>query len=101
MVILICGLAGDFALNSSSEKRGEKVTQEERILGIIRENIEGDYSLTLDTDLEQELDIDSLDTIMIVNAMEDEFSIKINEADFRHLKTVKDMVKALKEKYLS
>ena len=73
---------------------------EEQIISIIKDNIEEKYDVTADTDLRNELGLDSFDTMMIINAIEDEFDITIEESDFDNIKTVFDIIKLLLTKYV-
>ena len=73
---------------------------EKQIISIIKDNIEEKYDVTADTDLRNELGLDSFDTMMIINAIEDEFDITIEESDFDNIKTVLDIIKLLQGKYI-
>lgn len=73
---------------------------EKQIISIIKDNIEEKYDITADTDLRNELGLDSFDTMMIINAIEDEFGITIDESDFDNIKTVLDIIKLLQGKYI-
>ena len=73
---------------------------EKQIISIIKDNIEEKYDITADTDLRNELGLDSFDTMMIINAIEDEFDITIDESDFDNIKTVLDIIKLLQGKYI-
>lgn len=73
---------------------------EEQIISIIKDNIEEKYDVTANTDLRNELGLDSFDTMMIINAIEDEFDITIEESDFDNIKTVLDIIKLLLTKYV-
>ena len=72
---------------------------EQKVMDLIRSNIEKKYAVTLESDLLQDLEVDSFGTIMIVNAIEDEFGITVEEADIKGLVTVADIVGLLKTKY--
>jgi acyl carrier protein len=72
---------------------------EQKVMDLIRSNIEKKYAVTLESDLRQDLEVDSFGTIMIVNAIEDEFNITVEEADIKGLITVTDIVQLLKTKY--
>ncbi len=73
---------------------------EEQIISIIKDNIEEKYDITADTDLRNELGLDSFDTMMIINAIEDEFDITIDESDFDNIKIVLDIIQLLQGKYI-
>jgi len=68
---------------------------EKRIIEIIRSNINFQGEINLDTKLND--DIDSFDNLMIVNAIEDEFSITIKEEDLSDIKTIKDIVELVRK----
>ena len=72
---------------------------EQKVVDLIRSNIEKKYAVTPESDLRQDLEVDSFGTIMIVNALEDEFGITVEEADIKGLVTVSDIVQLLKTKY--
>ena len=70
---------------------------EKKIIKIIEENLEEEFDVTLKTNLRDDLNIDSLSTLMIITALEDEFSITIKDTDFAEIKRVEDIIKLLKE----
>ena len=72
----------------------------EKVISIIIEIKENSMDVAPETNLSEELRIDSFDTLMIINAIEDEFSIEFNGSDLEKIKTVSDIVKLLNEKYL-
>ena len=72
----------------------------EKVISIIIEHKEGSQDLTPDTNLKNDLGIDSFDTVMIMNAIEDEFSIELIGSDFENIKTASDIATLLNEKYL-
>jgi acyl carrier protein len=71
----------------------------DKIKKIIAENIDTDISIGNCTDLRKELEIDSFDVLMIMNAIDDEFSVSLEENDFQQIKTPEDIASLLKEKY--
>uniref|UniRef100_A0A7C5VK79 Acyl carrier protein n=1 Tax=Fervidobacterium thailandense TaxID=1008305 RepID=A0A7C5VK79_9BACT len=72
---------------------------EERIKQIIAEQLGVDVSeVTLEKSLTQDLGADSLDLVDLVMAFEDEFGVKISDQDLSKIKTVADVLNALKEK---
>jgi acyl carrier protein len=73
---------------------------EKQIISIIKDNIEEKYDVTANTDLRNELGLDSFDTMMIINAIEDDFDITIEESDFDNIKTVLDIIQLLLTKYV-
>ena len=72
----------------------------EKVISIIVEIKENSMDVTPETNLSEDLRIDSFDTLMIINAIEDEFSIEFNGSDLEKIKIVSDIVKLLNEKYL-
>jgi acyl carrier protein len=54
--------------------------------------------ITLDSDFELDLKLDSLDIVEIVMAIEEEFNITISDDDVQKLKTVKDAVEYIRNK---
>ncbi|MCC8098142.1 MAG: acyl carrier protein [Eubacterium sp.] len=68
----------------------------ERIREIIASNLEIDpKTITLETNINEDLKADSLDLFKIVNDIEDEFNIKIEYAET--VETVEDAVNYVKE----
>jgi acyl carrier protein len=70
----------------------------DKVLTIISENIEKKSPVHLNTDLQKELNVDSFALVMIMNALEDAFSISIQESDFADIHTAEDIVRALLKK---
>ena len=54
--------------------------------------------ITLETKLVEDLGIDSLDTLEMLMALEDEYGIQISNEDAQELKTVQDIVKYIESK---
>jgi acyl carrier protein len=71
----------------------------DKIILIIKENIETNISITGNTDLRKDLDLDSFDVLMIMNEIDDEFSITLEEEDFQKVNTPQEIVSLLNEKY--
>lgn len=72
----------------------------EKVIKIIQENILWEGNINPDSELIKDLGIDSFGRLMIVNSIEDEFSIEVDEEDFIKLKTVSDIITVLEQKYL-
>lgn len=72
----------------------------EKVITILKENSNWKGEIDPDLDIRDDLGIESFDTLMIVNAIEDEFSIEIDEADFKEINRVEDIVNLLHDKYL-
>ena len=58
----------------------------------------GSVEITLESDLRDELGIDSLQAVNLVVEMEERFDISISEEELEGLKTVGDVVQAIKGK---
>ncbi len=71
----------------------------DKIKKIISDNIDTDFTIEDSTDLRKEIDIDSFDVLIIMNAIDDEFSISLEEDDFQQVKTPLEIASLLKEKY--
>ena len=71
----------------------------DKIILIIKENIETNVAFTGNTDLRKDLDLDSFDVLMIMNEIDDEFSITLEEEDFQKVNTPQEIVSLLNEKY--
>lgn len=73
---------------------------EEKIIKIVKENIESDEVVQINSKLREELNVDSMGMIILINEIEDEFNIEIEDTDFVDIITVLDIVKKLEENYL-
>jgi len=69
------------------------------IIDIIRNNISNDAEVRENTDMRKDLNIDSFDVLMIMNEIDDEYSIAIEEDDFKDVNTPQEIVTLLKNKY--
>ncbi len=72
----------------------------QKVISIIKANKENCLDVAPDTDLVEELGIDSFDTLMIINAVEDEFAIEFDGTDLGHIRTASDIAKILESKYI-
>ena len=72
----------------------------EKVIAIIKENLGNKIEVEPDTILIDDIGIDSFDRLMIVNSIEDEFSIEFDDADFEGIKKVSDIATILTNKYL-
>ena len=68
---------------------------EEKIIEIIKGNIDSEYDVNLSTNLRDDIDIDSFDLLMIIAALEDEFCIEIERSNFEKITLVSDIVDML------
>ena len=70
----------------------------EKVREIICEQFDVDEeSVTLDTDIREGLDADSLDMVDLVMSFEDEFKIEVPDSAIETVKTVDDIVKFIEE----
>ncbi|MBE6011106.1 acyl carrier protein [Anaeropeptidivorans aminofermentans] len=68
----------------------------EKIKEIIAEQLGKDPSeITMETNIQSDLEADSLDLFQIINDIEDEFDVKIEDAE--DVVTVADVVKLIEE----
>ncbi len=74
---------------------------EQKIISIIRDNVEEkqDVDITPESELVRDLAVDSLNSLLILFELEQEFSISLDETDFSRLKTVSDIFINLRERY--
>ena len=72
----------------------------DRIMFIIRHLLKRGSKITLESRLIEDLKLDSLDLLMILSDLEDEFNITITEDDFANVVTVNDIVVKLRAKGL-
>lgn len=66
----------------------------ERIKEIIVEqlSLDDDSVIEMDTDLQEDLDADSLDAVEIIMAIEEEFDLKIDDEDIEEIRTISDII---------
>lgn len=70
----------------------------ETIQKIISTQLEIDKDkITLESNLTEDLGIDSLDLIDLVMSIEDEFNVEVPDTEFENIKTVGDAVKFIEE----
>lgn len=74
---------------------------EERIISTIQGVLEKRSEITLESRLLEDLKVDSLDLLMILSGLEDEFSITIAEDDFLDVVTVNDIALKLRARGVS
>lgn len=68
-----------------------------RVIKAIRECKKTTVTITADTLLATELDIDSFDILMLIGELEEEFDITINENQLNDVTAVGDIVAKLEE----
>ncbi len=72
---------------------------EKRIIETVKNNLEKKSEVNMESLLVEDLGVDSFNKVMIIAAIEDEFSIEIDEVDFAGIQKVSDIVDKLKLKY--
>jgi acyl carrier protein len=70
-------------------------TTEEKVIQIIRSIKEIKYPITPEMSLTDDLYLDSLDLLMVINAIESDFSYKVDMGEVEKIKTVGDIVEIL------
>lgn len=53
--------------------------------------------ITTDTDIREDLGVDSIGLLQLVMAIEDEFEIQVEEQDLEKIRTVADIMEYIKE----
>ena len=78
---------------------GEK---QQEIYGVIKEHLEGrgieSSDITMQADLAGDLGLDSLDTVELTLALEQEYNIEIPDEELTDLSSVKDAVELIEKK---
>ncbi len=69
-----------------------------QLTDIISRNIDWPDEIRPEDRLKDDLEIDSLDVILIINEIEDEFDITIEQQEIRCLSTVQDIADKLRQK---
>ncbi len=70
----------------------------ERIRELLAEQLELDAdSITMDSDIMEDFDADSLDVVDMIMALEDEYSIEIPDEDVATFRTVGDVVRYVED----
>ena len=71
----------------------------EKMKKILAEQLDADIdSITLDTDIQDDLGADSLDVVEMLMSIEDEFEIEIPDEKIEGLKTVGQVVEYIQDK---
>jgi len=79
--------------------RKEKMVDTEAIKKVIADKLEVDIKkLTDDAEFIQDLGADSLDTVELIMALEEEFGVQIPDSDAEQLKTVGEAIKYIQAK---
>jgi acyl carrier protein len=88
----------DAIIDSLHRKEVTEVSVQDKVKGIIADQLEVDVaSLTMETTFE-EIDADSLDIVELVMALEEEFELEISDQEVENVKTVGDVVKFIESK---
>ncbi len=70
----------------------------EQIKAILAEQLDLDESkITMDSDIVEDLEADSLDVVDLVMSMEDEFGVEVPDEAIESFKTVGDVVRYIEE----
>jgi acyl carrier protein len=70
---------------------------EEKVILIVKESLENpDLAVALDSNLEEDLEVDSFTAVMILRAVEDEFGLSLSDDFLPRIRTVRDIVEELK-----
>ena len=69
-----------------------------KILSIISQNAECGKTVRPDDRIVEDLGIDSLDKLMIIHDLEDEFNITVEDEELKGIKFVRDIVAAIERK---
>lgn len=76
----------------------KKMELEKKVINMIKESLEYNDEINMNDNLVNKLGADSLDMLMLINTLEDSFSIRIEDEDLKDLKTVSDVIEELKVK---
>ena len=69
-----------------------------KILSIISQNAECGKTVQPDDRIVEDLGIDSLDKLMIIHDLEDEFNIHIDDDELKGIRVVRDILEAIEHK---
>jgi len=75
------------------------MTFEEKIISVIRENSDKAGDISPETNIWKDIQIDSLDFLMIVDAIEDEFNIAVTNEAIKNVQTISDICTMLRDTY--
>ena len=88
-------------ISKSAFQKQPAMELNDKIISIIKDQCDSVVYIDRTSNLEEDLGIDSFGAIMIVNAIEDEISIRIKNEDLEKFKNVNDIVNVLQYKYLN
>lgn len=87
----------DCTSHISIRRKGDKRMTTEEKIALLEETLEADEgTLTLETELDEIDEYDSMSKLGIIVMMEDEFGVKLTGENFRAFKTVGDIVDMMK-----
>lgn len=78
-----------------SHARQDSVT--ERVLKIIADNQKKDVALVTIESSFEELNIDSMDAVNIVFALENEFNVNVPDEEMKNIRSVRDIVEGMQK----
>ena len=70
----------------------------EKIIELAKENLSIDGEITATSSFKEDLEVDSLDLMELVMALEDEFNVEIPSEELQNIKTVQDVADYLTSK---
>ena len=70
----------------------------EKIIELAKENLSSDGEITATSSFKEDLEVDSLDLMELVMALEDEFNVEIPSEELQNIKTVQDVADYLTSK---
>jgi len=70
----------------------------ERIIKLLPDYCEDAGSITEETSFADDIRMSSLDFVVFISSVEDEFGVKITDEEIRHILTIGDVVKCLEGK---
>ena len=70
----------------------------EKIIELAKENLSIDGKITATSSFKEDLEVDSLDLMELVMALEDEFNVEIPSEELQNIKTVQDVADYLTSK---
>lgn len=86
-------------IHHNDSKKGEKLAVDDRVKKIIAEQLGlEEEDISLESSFVDDLGADSLDTVELVMAFEEEFGIEISDEDAEKILTVQNAIDYIKEK---
>ena len=70
----------------------------EKIIELAKVNLSIDWEITATSSFKEDLEVDSLDLMELVMALEDEFNVEIPSEELQNIKTVQDVADYLTSK---